>query len=147
MRRDLPLFRGHLRLDGVQHAMVGVLLVAYLDAFKLLMETSLPQDHFAPNGMGMNMILGDDPDGAGGEDIGTLIRAAVRNARGCTDIEIPREAAGHRATPRTLGGGDGGERGGRRGRPADRAGEGAEGGRPPTGRRRQSPAGRAGAGQ
>ncbi len=51
IRRDLPIFREHLVLDGVQHAIVGVLLDVYLDAFKLLVETSLPQDHFAPPGM------------------------------------------------------------------------------------------------
>ena len=109
IRRDLPIFREHLRLDGVQHAIVGVLLDAYLDAFKLLMETSLPQDHFAPHGMGMNMILGDDPDGAGGEDIGTIIRDAMRNADGFTDIEMHGEGSGNMEIAIMVGVGDGGD--------------------------------------
>ena len=108
VRRDLPIFREHLRLDGVQHAIVQVLLDAYLDAFKLLVETSMPQDHFAPPGMGMNMTFGGGPDGENGEGIGAIIRDAIQNADGLTDIDIDADGSGNVAIAIMARVGDGG---------------------------------------
>ena len=115
VRRDLPIFREHLRLDGVQHASVQLLLDGYLDAFKLLVETSTAQGHFAPPGMGMgmgmgmNMTFGGDPDGEGGQDIGAIIRDAIQNADGLTDIDIDADGSGKVAIAIMVGAGDGGD--------------------------------------
>ena len=109
VRRDLPIFREYLRLDGVQHAIVQVLLDAYLDAFKALAEKSMPQDQFALRGMGMN--FGGDPDGEGGDDIGSMILDAVHNADadGLTELEIEADGSGNVAIAIMARSGEGGD--------------------------------------
>ncbi len=93
VRRDLPIFREELDLDGIQHAIVGVLLEAYLDSFKVLVKEAMPQAHF---GMpGMDLTFGGGPDGEGGEDIGALIRDTIKNADGLTTIDIDADGSGN----------------------------------------------------
>jgi anion-transporting ArsA/GET3 family ATPase len=108
VRRDLPIFRNELELDGIQNAIVGVLLEAYLDAFKLLVKEALPQEHF---GMpGMDMAFGGGPDGEGiegGEDIGAMIRDAIENADGFTNIDIDADGSGNVAVAIMMRAGDG----------------------------------------
>ncbi len=108
VRRDLPIFRNELELDGIQAAIVGVLLEAYLDSFKVLVKEALPQDHF---GMpGLDMVFGGGPDGEGiegGEDIGALIRDALENADGLTTIDIDADGSGNVAVAIMMRAGDG----------------------------------------
>ncbi len=106
VRRDLPIFREELDLDGIQHAIVQVLLEAYLDSFKVLVKEAMPQAHF---GMpGMDLTFGGGPDGEGGEDIGALIRDAIKNADGLTDIDIDADGSGNVAIAIMAQSGDGG---------------------------------------
>ena len=81
VRRDLPIFHDKLELDSVQNAIVGVLLDAYLDAFRTLVAQAMPQDVFAPPGL--DLAIGGDPGGVGGaESLGALAREAIANAQG-----------------------------------------------------------------
>ena len=108
VRRDLPIFRKELELDSVQHAIVGVLLDAYLDAFKMLVKEALPQAHFGMPGMEMVFGLGPDGEGIeGGEDIGALIRDAIENAGGLTDIDIDADGSGNVSVAIMMRAGDG----------------------------------------
>ena len=96
VRRDLPIFREELELDGVQHAIVQVLLDAYLDAFKVLVKQGMPQNHFTLPGMNMN-IDGDHPghQDADPEHIDDLVREALQGADGLTDIDIDADGSGN----------------------------------------------------
>ena len=113
VRRDLPIFREYLQLDGVQHAIVQVLLDMYLDAFKALAENSMPKDHFAPRGMGMgmNLTFSGDPDGEGGEEFGAIILDAIHSADGVSDLDIDVDGSGNFAIAIMARAGDGGDMG------------------------------------
>ena len=106
VRRDLPIFREELELDGIQHAIVQVLLEAYLESFKVLVKEAMPQNQFALPGM--NMSFGGEADGEGGEDIGAMVREALRNADGLTDIDIDADGSGNVAIAIMAQSGDGG---------------------------------------
>jgi len=96
VRRDLPIFHEELELDGIQRAIVQVLLEAYLDSFKVLVKEAMPRNQFALPGM--NLSFGGDLDGEGGEggqDIGALIRDALKNADGLTNIDIDADGSGN----------------------------------------------------
>ncbi len=92
VRRDLPIFREELELDGIQHAIVQVLLEAYLDSFKVLVKEAMPRDQFALPGMNLSF---DGEGGEDGEDIGALVRDAFKNADGFTDIDIDADGTGN----------------------------------------------------
>jgi hypothetical protein len=100
-RKDLPVFNEKLDLDEVQRLIVGVLLDAYLDAFKTLAKDALPA---APTPM-LGMAMG--APGEGGEDQGpdsleSIVRNAIDEAGGASDVDIDIAAQG----PVGDGGGD-----------------------------------------
>ncbi len=92
VRRDLPIFFEKLHLDDVQRVIVQVLLDAYLDAFQMLRENSMP-DMPGPM-MAMGMEAGGGPGGADGESIDRIVRDALRETQGATDVDIDVSASG-----------------------------------------------------
>ncbi len=93
VRKDLPIFHDELQLDAVQTTIVGVLLDAYLDAFRTLVAEAMPQDVFAPPGFDLDLAGGPDGD-AGAESLGAIIRESIANAEGVTDIDIEADGTG-----------------------------------------------------
>ena len=53
--------------------------------------------------------VGGDPDGEGGQDIGAIIRDALQNADGLTDIDLDADGSGKVAIAIMVGAGDGGD--------------------------------------
>jgi len=112
VRRDLPIFHDELELDGIQRAIVQVLLDAYLDSFKVLVKEAMPRNQFALPGLDLSFGGELDGEGAdGGHDIGALIREAIQNADGLTDIDIEADGSGNVAVAIMMraGGGPGGD--------------------------------------
>jgi hypothetical protein len=93
-RKDLPVFNKKLDLDEVQRLIVGVLLDAYLDAFRTLSKEALPT---APNpmlGMAMGEPQGAHGEGEGPESIESIVREAIDEAGGASDVDIDIAAQG-----------------------------------------------------
>ena len=96
VRRDLPIFHDELELDGIQRAIVQVLLEAYLDSFKVLVKEAMPRDQFTLPGM--DLRFGgelDGEDGEDGQDIGALVREVLKNADGLAEINIDADGSGN----------------------------------------------------
>jgi hypothetical protein len=91
-RKDLPVFNRRLDLDDMQRLVVEVLLGAYLDAFKMLSEEVLPE---APSPMlGMAMGAQQGADGEGSESIDSIVRDAIRESGGASDVDLEMEGQG-----------------------------------------------------
>jgi hypothetical protein len=92
VRKDLPVFNEKLDLDEVQRLIVGVLLDTYLDTFKMLSKEALPA---APTPM-LGMAMGE-PQGGEGEEpesLESIVRKAIDEAGGASDVDIDVAAQG-----------------------------------------------------
>jgi hypothetical protein len=111
VRQDLPIFNEKLDLDEVQRLIVGVLLDTYLDAFKTLSKDTLPA---APTPM-LGMAMGEPPsagdEGQEAESLESIVRDAIDEAGGASDVDIDIAAQGPIAIQieATAAFGDGGE--------------------------------------
>ena len=93
VRKDLPIFHDKLHLDSIQNAVVGVLLEAYLDAFRTLVTEAMPKDVFAAPGL--DLIFDGGLGGVEGEEgLGDIIREAIANADGLMEIDIDADGSG-----------------------------------------------------
>jgi len=107
VRRDLPVFKDKLDLDGVQQLVVQTLLEAYLDTFRQLLDEARPE--MAMPGLGMFGRLhdhdhgpeGHGQDGAGDESLNSIIADAVEQMHAAdgdaTDVNV--EAVGEAGGP------------------------------------------------
>lgn len=83
-RKDLPIFDERLALDDTQQLVVGVLLDAYLDAFRTLAKEVLPA---APPPM-LGAAMGAPGEGADGETLESIVRDAIRASGGDADADL-----------------------------------------------------------
>jgi hypothetical protein len=91
-RKDLPVFNRRLDLDDMQRLVVEVLLGAYLDAFKMLSEETLPEPPSPMLGMAMGQPQGADDEGS--ESIEGIVRDAIQESGGESDLDIEFEGQG-----------------------------------------------------
>jgi hypothetical protein len=92
--KDLPVFNTRLDLDEMQRLIVGVLLDAYLDAFKTLAEEALPAPPTPMLGMAMGAPQGEGGEGPAPESLEGMVRDAIEEAGGDSDVDIDVSAQG-----------------------------------------------------
>jgi hypothetical protein len=93
-RKDLPIFNEKLDLDEVQRLIVGVLLDTYLDAFKTLSREALPAAPTPMLGMAMGEPPGAGDEGQDPESLESIVREAIDEAGGASDVDMEIAAQG-----------------------------------------------------
>jgi hypothetical protein len=93
-RKDLPIFNEKLDLDEVQRLIVAVLLDTYLDAFKTLSKEALPAAPTPMLGMAMGEPRGAGDEGQDPESLESIVREAIDEAGGASDVDMEIAAQG-----------------------------------------------------